>query len=166
MRHLTLALAVACLGTVLLAQGRAPLLPIPERPKHLVVATSASAAAVKAGSQVVLAVDVQPNPGIRVYAPGAKGYTPIALTIRPSSGVVVGETQYPKSEVFFFEPLAERVAVYQKPFRLTRTLTIAKTSKPNARVMVSGTLDYQACDDRICFVPESVPVSWTVVTGN
>ena len=25
-----------------------------------------------------------------------------------------------------------------------------------------GTLDYQACDDRVCYNPVSVPLSWTV----
>jgi hypothetical protein len=29
-------------------------------------------------------------------------------------------------------------------------------------VTITGTLDYQACDDRICFNPKSVPVSYTV----
>ena len=28
-------------------------------------------------------------------------------------------------------------------------------------VTLDGTLDYQACDDKICFNPESVPLSWT-----
>ena len=27
---------------------------------------------------------------------------------------------------------------------------------------VSGTLDYQACDDRLCFTPVSIPVSFTL----
>ena len=29
-------------------------------------------------------------------------------------------------------------------------------------VTVAGTVDFQACDDKLCFVPESVPVIWTV----
>jgi len=29
------------------------------------------------------------------------------------------------------------------------------------RFIISGTLSYQACDDRLCFAPASVPVSWT-----
>jgi hypothetical protein len=27
---------------------------------------------------------------------------------------------------------------------------------------IDATLDYQACDDAVCFVPASVPVSFTV----
>jgi hypothetical protein len=27
---------------------------------------------------------------------------------------------------------------------------------------LKGTLTYQACDERICFSPQSVPLTWTV----
>ena len=27
---------------------------------------------------------------------------------------------------------------------------------------LSGTLDYQACDDKVCFNPESVALTWTI----
>jgi hypothetical protein len=27
---------------------------------------------------------------------------------------------------------------------------------------VSGKLDYQACDDKVCYAPRSVPVKWTI----
>jgi hypothetical protein len=26
---------------------------------------------------------------------------------------------------------------------------------------VEGTLRYQACDDRVCYVPQELPVKWT-----
>jgi hypothetical protein len=29
-------------------------------------------------------------------------------------------------------------------------------------VTISGALEYQACDDRLCFNPRSIPVSYTV----
>ena len=34
--------------------------------------------------------------------------------------------------------------------------------KDRATVTIQATLDYQACDDKICFNPQSVPLSWTV----
>ena len=27
---------------------------------------------------------------------------------------------------------------------------------------IAGTLDYQACDDKVCFNPQSVPLRWTI----
>ena len=31
---------------------------------------------------------------------------------------------------------------------------------------LNGTLEYQACDDRICFNPVSLPLSWKVSFGS
>ena len=27
---------------------------------------------------------------------------------------------------------------------------------------IKGILNYQACDDKLCFTPQSVPLTWTV----
>ncbi len=27
---------------------------------------------------------------------------------------------------------------------------------------IKGVLSYQACDDKLCFTPQSVPLTWTV----
>jgi hypothetical protein len=27
---------------------------------------------------------------------------------------------------------------------------------------IAGTLQYQACDDKVCFTPQSVPLTWTL----
>jgi hypothetical protein len=27
---------------------------------------------------------------------------------------------------------------------------------------ITGSFDYQACDDKVCFPPQSVPLSWAV----
>jgi len=29
-------------------------------------------------------------------------------------------------------------------------------------VTITGTLDYQACDDNLCFNPGTIPVTWTL----
>jgi hypothetical protein len=34
--------------------------------------------------------------------------------------------------------------------------------RPGTTIDLTGTVSYQACDDKVCFVPASVPVSWTV----
>ena len=33
---------------------------------------------------------------------------------------------------------------------------------PATSLKIDGTLRYQACDDVICYLPESRPVSWTI----
>jgi DsbC/DsbD-like thiol-disulfide interchange protein len=133
-------------------------------PKHLTVAPTASVTAAAAGSQVALYVDVVPNAGIHVYAPGAKDFLPIALKMNPADGVTVGALTYPKSQTLVFE--GQKVPVYDKPFRLTQRVTLGQSLKAGETVTVTGTVNYQACDDRVCFIPASAPVSWTVEIRN
>jgi len=140
------------------------LLKLPASPpaKHLTVAASVSAMSAKPGGNVSLFVDIAPRQGIHVYAPGATDYVPIVVKLDAHADVKAAKLTYPKSEILFFAPLGERVPVYQKPFRLTQGVTIAGSVKPGTTITLTGTVDYQACDDKVCFVPASVPVSWTV----
>ena len=130
--------------------------------RHATITASPTEVGGKAGARVSLFVDIAPKPGIHVYAPGAKDYIAVALKLNPQPDVKVGKAAFPKSEMMFFEPLNEHVPVYQKAFRLTQDVTLGKTVKAGSTVTVAGTLSFQACDDRVCYAPESVPVSWTV----
>jgi DsbC/DsbD-like thiol-disulfide interchange protein len=130
--------------------------------KHAAISTAPAALTAAPGGKVALFVDMTPNPGVHVYAPGAKDYIAVKVTLKPQADLKAGKITYPKSEMLFFAPLNETVPVYQKAFRLEQEVTLAKSVKAGSTVTVAGTLDFQACDDKVCFVPESVPVSWTV----
>ena len=135
---------------------------------HLSLVASASAGLVAPGSRFSLTVAVTPKPRIHVYAPGATDYQPIALTIDPQPGLRLREVQYPKPEMLYFQPLDEHVPVYQKPFRLVQDVTLDASRqgpalvKGKASITITGKVSYQACDDRVCFIPATVPVSWTI----
>jgi peroxiredoxin len=135
---------------------------------HLDLTTWPSDAAIAPGNRFSLVLDIKPGPGIHVYAPGAKGYRPIALTIAPQPSVRVFPVQYPPSQTYFFKPLNEHVPVFQKPFRLVQEVILEGTRQAQAALQgkenltLTGALDYQACDDRQCFNPASVPLSWTL----
>jgi hypothetical protein len=135
---------------------------------HLKVTTYPEATAVAPGERTSLVIEIQPGDGMHVYAPGAEGYRVIALAVSPQPFVRVVPLQYPASETYFFAPLNERVPVYQKPFTLRQELVLE--DRPEARaafrgkssLSVAGTLSYQACDDKICFNPVTVPLSWAL----
>jgi thioredoxin:protein disulfide reductase len=131
---------------------------------HLTMAASASTAKTPArpGAVVSLFVDVIPDLNVHVYAPGAKDYLPIALEIAPSAGVTIGKLMYPKAQDLYFEPLKEHVPVFSAPFRLVQTVTVGRTAKPGQSIVVTGSLKYQACDDKVCFNPVTAAVSWTI----
>jgi hypothetical protein len=129
---------------------------------HITMSTSASAAEARPGSTIRLFVDVIPDPNVHVYAPGAKDYLPIALSLKPRPGVWIGKLVYPKSQDWYFEPLKEHVPVFHTPFRLEQAIVLGASLKAGERVTVTGLMKYQACDDVVCFNPVTAPVSWSV----
>ena len=38
----------------------------------------------------------------------------------------------------------------------------AAALKDRSDMTISATLTYQACDDKVCFTPRSVPLTWTI----
>ena len=36
------------------------------------------------------------------------------------------------------------------------------TVKPGDVLTIAGVINYQACDDRVCYLPESVPLEWNL----
>jgi DsbC/DsbD-like thiol-disulfide interchange protein len=131
------------------------------KPGHAAVAAAPMDLDGKPGAKISLGIDVQPKPNIHVYAPGSgEFYIPITVKLAPQAQLKAGKLIYPKSESMIFAD--EKVAVFAKPFRLTQEVTLDPSLKPGASLVVSGTVSYQACDDKVCFPPESAPVSWTV----
>ena len=135
---------------------------------HLELTAYPSDPAIAPGNRFALVLDIKPGPGIHVYAPGAPGYRAMALTIAPQPSVRVLPLQYPASQIYFFKPLNERVPIFQKPFTLVQEIVLEGTRQAQAELRgkanltLTGTLEYQACDDKQCFNPASVPLSWTL----
>ena len=122
------------------------------------------------GSRFSLAVEVEPNPDMHVYAPGAEtmGYRVIGFNVAPSKYVRFEPVIFPESEIYHFKPLDEYVPVYQESFTLLREAVVDASAEAEAALAeldaltLSGSLDYQACDDAICYPPASVPLTFTL----
>ncbi len=122
------------------------------------------------GSRFSIAVDVEPNPGMHVYAPGAEamGYRVIGLVLAPNPHVRYEPVEFPASEIYYFKPLDELVPVYQRPFRILQEVVVNSSGEARAglaeldALTLTGTLNYQACDDEICYLPATVPLSFTL----
>ena len=133
--------------------------------KHLKFTVSVAPRTVSAGDRITLLVDVSPKARMHVYAPGSK-YRPITITIKPQRALTIEQPVYPRAESYYFKPLNETEPAYQKPFRLQVGMTIEEV-EPSAAgsdstITIAGALDYQACDDRVCYLPESIPLRWTM----
>jgi peroxiredoxin len=135
---------------------------------QLEMTSFATDSTVAPGTQFSLVLDVRPARGVHVYAPGVTAYKPIALSIEAQPGLVVRGAQYPPSEDYHFKPLNEHVQVYQQPFRMVQDVLIDPSPQSQAALKdvssltIKGVLNYQACDDKLCFTPQSVPLTWTV----
>jgi hypothetical protein len=136
--------------------------------KHLKLATSASDAEARPGQRLTLSVDVTPDKRIHVYAPGIQNYIPIALSLNESAGFRSDPVSYPPSRMLHLRAIQETVPVYDRPFRVLITValadfaTLGKVVDADRNLTVEGSFRYQACNDRECFLPETVPLAWKI----
>jgi hypothetical protein len=135
---------------------------------HVTVTTYLTDQTAAPGTRFSAVLDIAPEKNVHVYAPGVSGYKAIAVAIAPRPGLVVRAAQFPAPDDYFFKPLNEHVPVFQKRFRLVQDLEIdpapqaASSLQGQTSMTITGTLDYQACDDKVCFTPQTVPLSWTI----
>jgi len=129
---------------------------------HLKIETSVAPDSAKPGAKVALAVDVTPKPGMHVYAPGQAGYIAITVKVDPQPAFsTTGKAKYPDPEKIVIPSIDESQLVYDKPFRITQDVTLAP-KLASAPLTIKGSIRYQACNDKICFLPTTVPITWTI----
>jgi hypothetical protein len=146
---------------MLMGQGNAAVtVPKVETP-HLTVAASSSAPVLAPGGKVTLVAEVAPKPRMHVYSPEQHDYIPVSLQITAPAGVTAGRPVFPKGESFVFAPTKETQVVFSKPFRIDVPLTASRALKPGP-IEITGVLQYQACDDKVCYVPRKVEVRWSL----
>jgi hypothetical protein len=158
-------------AAILAAQGANPIgAAVTAETQHLTMSASLSDSTVAPGERLSIVVTVTLRPTMHVYAPGKHDYRVVRLSIDPQPWLRAHQTRYPPSEIYHFKPLNERVEVYSKPFRLVQDVTILatpdiqKSLATMSTVTIAGSLEYQACDDKLCYNPARVPFSFTVVT--
>ena len=127
--------------------------------KHLKIATSAGTAVVHTGQRIALTVDISAPPGVHVYAPGVTGYIAIDLSVADSPSYAAHPAVYPPSNTMRLAAIDETVPVFVGDFRVLREITISKSAVPG-ELTVEGQLRSQACDEKQCYVPETVPLKW------
>ena len=97
-----------------------------------------------------------------VAAAALAAYSTIAAAVKEAKPI------FPKASDYYFEPLKETFKVFDAPFRIRQDITIASTPELRRRaaakesLTLTGTLRYQACDDQVCYRPDTIKVSWTV----
>lgn len=130
--------------------------------KHLSIQESASPGQVKPGSRVTLMLDVELKPGMHVYAPGVQSdYIPIQWKMSEAPGATIDPAKFPAPENLYLQAIDETVPAYTGKFRITREIRISDKASAGA-LSLEGKFRYQACDDRLCYIPQTVPLTWSI----
>jgi hypothetical protein len=134
---------------------------------HLEVAVQQSDRTGVPGSLITLVTEVRLPPETHVYAPGTRGYKPIELVIQPAPNLKFRPAVYPDSKILFMPAIQERVPVFEGNFRIRQDVTVSSAAEFSSSLgtagktlTIHGTLHYQACDNKTCYLPNTVPVEW------
>ncbi|PYU24158.1 MAG: hypothetical protein DMG30_09385 [Acidobacteria bacterium] len=119
------------------------------------------------GGLVTLTAEVHLPPDVHVYAPGTRDYKPIKLTMYPVPETDLRPAIFPPSKTLYLPAIKERVPVFTGTFRVRQDVKVSSAADfsnglgaDGKTLAVAGEIEYQACDSKICFLPESVPVQW------
>ena len=132
--------------------------------RHLSFTAALSPDSVRSGSRLQLVVDVAPKNKMHVYAPGTN-YRAITVTLNRNPVLKPSKAVYPKPSIYVFKPLNEQVLVYSDPFKLRMNVAVGTIPPRTTHLKITGTMSYQACDDRVCYLPESVPLEWNLAVA-
>lgn len=140
--------------------------------KQLTATLSASRSTVAPGQRIALTLDIDLLPEMHVYAPGVEGYIPIEWKIQDPDAFHPGAAVFPHPEKLYLRAIDETVPAYRGHFRLVRDITIPEESELKSAVdgpghfTVDGSLRYQACDNRVCYIPQTLRLQWTFAYGS
>ena len=103
---------------------------------------------------VVLHFEIAPGLHINAHKPLDKDLIPAEFTIAPESGVVLKSAIWPKGVLYSLpaDP-ATKLLVYAADFTVDATLV----AQPGEH-LVEAKFRYQACDNKACMPPRTIPV--------
>jgi len=134
---------------------------------HLQLALEQSDPVGVPGTRITLAAEVRLPPDVHLYAPGVRGYKPLALVIEPIPQLEFKPAVYPPPKTLYLPAINERVPVFEGTFLISQDVKVNSGSefwgslgKDGKIFTITAKLEYQACDKTTCYVPTSVPVQW------
>ncbi len=115
------------------------------------------------GGEIRAAVQVRLAEGLHVNSnkPRDPALIPIVLTVDAPPGISVEEVVYPEAVELAQQGVPEPLLVYEREFLIGVRLRADSAMAPG-QIVVPARLRYQACDERVCYVPATVSASWTL----
>ncbi len=104
--------------------------------------------------------------GLHVYGgPVPEGFVATQVEVKETPGVRIGEAAYPPTKPLEFKALDATLNVFEGvvdiAIPITANAEFLNWTKPHTQksVKVDLSVRYQACNDTVCFVPKTVPIS-------
>ena len=135
---------------------------------QLDLTTYASEPNIAPGNRFAITLDIVPKQDMHIYAPGAGNYRVVGLTVASDANLIVLPMQYPEATPYYFEPFDETMPVYVEPFSLVQEIILDGSLEAQAilrgreNVTITGSFEYQACSDEICYPPQELELNWTL----
>lgn len=137
--------------------------------EHLRVRTAMSDEIVSPGNRFTLFVDVDPLPGVHAYGPDVGGgYQGLVLAIAPPAHVLSHAPVYPPAARLHLPWTHEVLTGYTHPIRVSVDISLgtrielAPMIEAGQGLRIPGELRLQACDNRLCWAPETIALAWHV----
>jgi len=143
----------------------AALVQVPASPPAVVTVTPPEEQGIQAGGRAEARVVVKIKEGFHVQAnPASEPFlVPARLEVRDDERLRAGPPRYPTGKPYRLRGSSRDLSTYEGTFVIRLPLAAALGSRPGMpsepmTLVLEGALHYQACDDRVCLKPSSVPV--------
>ena len=119
------------------------------------------------GASTHIAIQVVVKPGYHVQANPVENpnLIPIVLALEATEGISVGQALYPAAKRLRLPGDSQDLVVYDGTFAISVPVQVASGAQVDTTKTLKGTLHYQACDERHCLFPVTLPVAISLTVG-
>ena len=114
--------------------------------------------------RVALRVSLPEGLHANAHKPRDPKLIPVVLTVNAPAGVTVEEIVYPEPTDLVQENAPQPLSVYEREFVIGAALRLAANA-PAGPLEIPVRLRYQACNEKLCYLPTTVQSSWSVKVG-
>lgn len=130
------------------------------KPETLATVKKIKPVVLNKGGNGIVKIDVEVAKEFHVQANPASqpNLIPTTLTLDATEGLKTGAPEYPKGEGYKLAGSPTEIMAYGGTFQI-KVPVEADAAAKSGKLALNGKLRYQACNEKTCYFPVSVPVS-------